>query len=63
MKSSFVKDTNITPGTCLKITPENEAEKLLMNDFFGDVSKMGDVEFVTIEKNDIEEVLLYKLQK
>ena len=63
MKSAFIKEPTITVGVCLKITPENEAEKLLINEFFGDVSKMGDVEFATIEKNDIEEILLYKLKK
>lgn len=64
MKTELIKEPLITTDVCLKITPETIQEKEFINDFFGKVKKMGDVDFVTIEQEQkIEEVILYKIQK
>lgn len=64
MKSELIKDTSITPGICLKISSENEAEKVFINELFGNVNLMGDIDFATTEKDSkIEEIILFKLEK
>lgn len=64
MKTELVKEPLVTTDICLKITPESESEKEFINDFFGKVKKMDDVDFITIEQEQkIEEVILYKIQK